>query len=110
MCTISNSIICAIFRALKMALMLHQKGKNQMKKKKYKEALDVLIMAEVCYLLLPYSYLAYVIVMYSCYCKKPVQLLNCSAFYSTKFLYIDKFFLVLQEAFSLCDSKLIEVT
>ncbi|XP_039819709.1 NEDD8 ultimate buster 1-like isoform X4 [Panicum virgatum] len=33
-------------KALKMALMLHQKGKTQMKKKKYKEALDVLIMAE----------------------------------------------------------------
>jgi hypothetical protein len=31
---------------LKMALMLHQKAKTQMKKKMYKEALDVLIMAE----------------------------------------------------------------
>ncbi|CAO2043956.1 unnamed protein product [Urochloa humidicola] len=33
-------------KALKMALMLHQKAKTQMKKKMYKEALDVLIMAE----------------------------------------------------------------
>ncbi|CAL5025142.1 unnamed protein product [Urochloa decumbens] len=33
-------------KALKMALMLHQKGKTQMKKKMYKEALDVLTMAE----------------------------------------------------------------
>ncbi|CAL5070354.1 unnamed protein product [Urochloa decumbens] len=33
-------------KALKMALMLHQKGKTQMKRKMYKEALDVLTMAE----------------------------------------------------------------
>lgn len=33
-------------KALKMALMLHQKAKTQMKKKMYKEALDVLTMAE----------------------------------------------------------------
>ncbi|KAL6651501.1 hypothetical protein ACP70R_010426 [Stipagrostis hirtigluma subsp. patula] len=33
-------------KALKMALMLHQKGKTLMKKDKHKEALDVLIMAE----------------------------------------------------------------
>jgi uncharacterized protein with PQ loop repeat len=101
MYTIFNSIICAIFRALKMALMLHQKAKTQMKKKMYKEALDVLIMAEVCCLLLSYYafYLAYVIVMYSCYCKKPVQLLNCYAFYSTKFLYIDKFFVFFTGSF-----------
>ncbi|WVZ87401.1 hypothetical protein U9M48_034041 [Paspalum notatum var. saurae] len=33
-------------KALKMALMLHQKAKTQMKKEMYKEALDVLTMAE----------------------------------------------------------------
>jgi len=84
-------------KALKMALMLHQKGKTQMKKKKYKEALDVLIMAEVCCLLLSFYafYLAYVIV----YCKKPVQILNCYAFYSTKFLYTHKFFVVFTGSF-----------
>ena len=94
---IFNSIICAIFRALKMALMLHQKAKTQMKRKRYKEALDVLIMAEVCCLLLScYAfYLAYVIV----YCKKPVQILNCYAFYSTKFLYTHKFFVVFTGSF-----------
>jgi hypothetical protein len=60
MYTVCNSITFAIFRALKMALMLHQKGKTQMKKKMYKEALDVLLMAEVHCLLLPYytSYIA----------------------------------------------------
>lgn len=47
MYAIFNSVICSIFRALKMALMLHQKGKTQMKKKMYKDALDVLTMAEV---------------------------------------------------------------
>jgi hypothetical protein len=32
-----------------MALMLHQKAKILIKKDNYKEALDVLMMAEVCY-------------------------------------------------------------
>lgn len=48
-----------------MALMLHQKAKTQMKKEMYKEALDVLTMAEVYCCLVSYhaSYLAYVIVV-----------------------------------------------
>ncbi|KAF8651351.1 hypothetical protein HU200_063608 [Digitaria exilis] len=38
-------------KALKMALMLHQKGKTQMKRKMFKEALDVLNMAEEAFAL-----------------------------------------------------------
>ena len=48
-----------------MALMLHQKAKTQMKRGMYKEALDVLTMAEVHCCLVSYhaSYLAYVTVV-----------------------------------------------
>lgn len=55
-----------------MALMLHQKAKTQMKKGMYKEALDVLIMAEVhCYFVSYHVfYLAYVIIVQSYHTKK----------------------------------------
>jgi hypothetical protein len=48
-----------------MALMLHQKAKTQMKRQMYKEALDVLTMAEVHCRFVSYhaSHLAYVTVV-----------------------------------------------
>jgi hypothetical protein len=58
-----------------MALMLHQKGKTQMKKKMYKEALDVLLMAEVHCLLLHFLY-SLCDCNYYRYCNKPVELFN----------------------------------
>jgi hypothetical protein len=72
--------------------MLHQKAKILVNKDNYKEALDVLMMAEVCFL------------MWLFFCSvRSMWSFSISVYWP---------FLVLfyQEAFSLCDPKLIEVT